>query len=131
MFILLCFNAILLCFVLLMQIELINFAEVEIASQITLLDRGMRLPDTQQKETYHRIHSHLKRALRAMTCCSRDDVNASSSHASAPMYTPGASTSAAPHAASSRTAASSSCKSFIIVISINIRLFERFQLFLQ
>jgi len=66
-------------FALFMQIELMNYAEVEIGSQITLLDRGLRLPDAQQKETYRQIQSSLQRALRALTCCTRDDVTASSS----------------------------------------------------
>jgi len=43
-----------------MQIDLINYAEVEIQSQITLLDRGVRLPDSQQKETYRRIQNSLQ-----------------------------------------------------------------------
>jgi hypothetical protein len=108
-----------------MQIDLINCAEVEAASQITLFERGVRVPDARYKESFHRIHDNLMRALRALTCCSRDDVRASSlSHASAHVYIAGPSTSAAPHAASSGTAASLSCKSFIIAISINFDLRE-------
>jgi hypothetical protein len=108
-----------------MPINLINYAEVEAASQIMLFERGVRVPDAQYKESFHRIHDNLTRALRALTCCSRDDVGASSSsHASAHVYTTGPSTSAAPHAASSGTAASSSCKSFIIAISINFDLHD-------
>jgi hypothetical protein len=116
---------ILLCFLLLMQINLINRAEVEAASHITLFERGVRVPDAQYKESFRRIHDNLTRALRALMRCSRDDVGASSSsHASAHVYTAGPSTSAAPHAASSGTAASSSCKSFIIAISINFDLHD-------
>jgi hypothetical protein len=108
-----------------MQIDLIHCAEVEAASQITLFDRGVRVPEAQYKESFRRIHDNLTRALCALTCCSRDDVGASSSsHASAHVYTAGPSTSAAPHAASSGTAASSSCKSFIITISINFDLHD-------
>jgi hypothetical protein len=108
-----------------MQIDLINYAEVEVASQITLFDRGVRVPEAQYKESFRQIHDTLTRALRALTCCSRDDVGASSSsHASTHVYTAGPSTSAAPHAASSGTAASSSCKSFIIAISINFDLHD-------
>ena len=65
---------ILLCFVLFMQIDFINYAEVELASQLMLLDRGVRLPDAQQKETIRRIQGSLQRALRALTCCLKDDV---------------------------------------------------------
>jgi hypothetical protein len=116
---------ILLRFPLLMQIDLINCAEVEAASQITLFERGVRVPDAQYKESFRRIHDNLTRALRALTCRSRDDVGASSSsHASANVHTAGPSTSAAPHAASSGTAASSGCKSFIIAISINFDLHD-------
>jgi hypothetical protein len=108
-----------------MQIDLINCVEVEAASQITLFARGVRVPDAQYKESFRRIHDNLTRALRALTCYSRDDVGASgSSHASAHVYTAGPSTSAAPHAASSGTAASLSCKSFIIAISINFDLHD-------
>jgi hypothetical protein len=83
-----------------MQIDLINCAEVEAVSQITLFERGVRVPDAQYKESFRRIHDNLTRALRAMTCRSRDDVGASnSSHASAHVYTAGPSTSAALHAA--------------------------------
>jgi hypothetical protein len=57
-----------------MQIDLINCAEVEAASQITLFERGVRVPDTQYKESFRRIHDNLTRALRALTCCSRDDM---------------------------------------------------------
>jgi hypothetical protein len=100
-----------------MQIDLINCVEVEVASQITLFEHGVRVPDAQYKESFRRIHDNLTRALLALTCCSRDDVGASSSsHASAHVYTAGPLTSAAPHAASSGTADSSSCKSFIIAI---------------
>jgi hypothetical protein len=114
---------ILLCFPLLMQIDLINCAEVEATSQITLFDREVRVPEAQYKESFHRIRDNLMRALRALTCCSRDDMGASSSsQASAHVYTAGPSTSAAPHAASSGTAAGSSCKSFIISIWINFDL---------
>jgi hypothetical protein len=103
-----------------MQIDLIHCAEVETASQITLFDRGVRVPEAQYKENFHRIHDNLTRALRALTCYSRDDMGASStSHTSAHVYTAGPSTSAAPHTASSGTATSSSCKSFIIAILIN------------
>jgi hypothetical protein len=106
-----------------MQIDLINCAEVEAASQITLFERGVRVPKAQYKESFRRIHDNLTRALSALTCCSRDDVGASSSsHVSAHVYTAGPSTSAAPHAASNGTATSSSCKSFIIAISINFYL---------
>jgi hypothetical protein len=108
---------ILLCFPLLMQIDVINCAEVETASQITLFECGVRVPDAQYKESSRRIHDNLTLALRALTCRSRDDVGASSSsHASTYVYTVGPSTSAALHAVSSGTAASSSCKSFIIAI---------------
>jgi hypothetical protein len=106
-----------------MQIDLINCAEVEAASQITLFEHGVCVPDAQYKESFRRIHDNLMRALRALTCRSRDDMGAfSSSHASAHVYKAGPSASAAPHAASSGTAASSSCKSFIIAISINFDL---------
>jgi hypothetical protein len=108
-----------------MQIDLIHYEEVEAACQITLFDHRVRVPEAQYKESFHQIHDNLTRALRALTCCSRDDVGASSSsHASAHVYTAGPSTSAAPHAASSGTAASSSCKSFIIAISINFDLHD-------
>jgi hypothetical protein len=108
-----------------MLIDLINCAEVEAASQIMLFERGVRVPEAQYKESFRRIHDNLTRALSALTCCSRDDVGvSSSSHASAHVYTAGPSTSAAPHAASSGTAASSSCKSFIIAISINFDLHD-------
>jgi hypothetical protein len=108
-----------------MQIDLINCAEVEVASQIRLFDRGVRVPEAQYKERFRRIHDNLTRALRALMCCSRDDMGASSSsQASAHVYTAGPSTSAAPHTASSGTAASSSCKSFIIAISINFDLHD-------
>jgi hypothetical protein len=108
-----------------MQIDLINCAEIEAASQIMLFERGVRVPDVQYKESFRRIHDNLTRVLCALTCRSRDDVGASSSsHASAHMYTVGSSTSAAPHAASSGTAASSSCKSYIIAISINFDLHD-------
>jgi hypothetical protein len=116
---------ILLCFPLRMQIDLINCAEVEATFQITLLERGVRVPDAQYKDSFHKIQDNLTRALRALTCRGRDDVGASSSsHASAHVYTADPSTSAAPHAASSGTAASSSCKSFIIAISINFDLHD-------
>jgi hypothetical protein len=108
-----------------MQIDLIHCAEVKAASQSMLFDRGVRVPEAQYKESFRWIHNNLTRALRALTCCSRDDVGASiSSHASAHVYTAGPSTSATPHAASSGTAASSSCKSFIIAISINFDLHD-------
>jgi hypothetical protein len=110
---------ILLCITLRMQIDLINYAEVEATSQITLLERGVRVRESQYKDTLCKIQDNLTRELRALTCRGRDDVGASSSsHASAHVYIAGPSTSAAPHAASSGTAASSSCKSFIIAISI-------------
>jgi hypothetical protein len=108
---------ILLCFPLLMQIDLIHCAEVEAASEIMLFDRGVRVPEAQYKESFRRIHDNLTRALRALTCCSRDNMGAH-------VYTAGPSTSAAPHTASSGTAASSSCKSFIIAISINFDLHD-------
>jgi hypothetical protein len=108
-----------------MQIDLINCAEVEAASQITLFERGVHVQEVRYKKSFRRIHDNLTRALSALTCCSRDDVGASSSsHASAHVYTAGPSTSAAPYAASSGTAASSSCKSFIIAISINFDLHD-------
>jgi hypothetical protein len=108
-----------------MQIDLINFAEVEATSQITLLERGVRVPEAQYKDSLRKIQDNLVRALRALTCRGRDDVGASSSsHASAHVYTAGPSTSAAPHAVSSGTAASSSCKSFIIAISITFDLHD-------
>jgi hypothetical protein len=108
-----------------MQIDLINCVEVEAACQITLFERGVRVPEAQYKESFRRIHDNSTRALSALMCCSRDDVGASSSsHASAHMYIAGPSTSAAPHVASSGTAASSSCKSFIIAISINFYLHD-------
>jgi hypothetical protein len=108
-----------------MQIDLINFAEVEATSQITLLERGVRVPEAQYKDSLRKIQDNLTRALRALTCRGRDDVGAyNSSHASAHVYTAGPSTSTAPHAASSDTAASSSCKSFIIAISINFDLHD-------
>jgi hypothetical protein len=116
---------ILLCFPLRMQIDLINFAKVEASSQITLLERGVRVPEAQYKDSLRKIQDNLTRALRTLTCRGRDDVGASnSSHASAHVYTAGPSTSAAPHAASSGTAASSSCKSFIIAISITFNLHD-------
>jgi hypothetical protein len=116
---------ILLCITLRMQIDLINYAEVEATSQITLLERGVRVPESQYKDTLRKIQDNLARALRALTCRGRDDVGASSSsHASAHVYTAGPSTSAATHAASSGTAASSSCKSFIIAISITFDLHD-------
>jgi hypothetical protein len=97
-----------------MQIDLINFVEVEASSQITLIERGVHVPEAQYKDSLRKIQDNLTRALRARTCRGRDDVGASSSsHASAHVYT-----AAAPHAASSGTAASLSCKSFIITISI-------------
>jgi hypothetical protein len=108
-----------------MQIDLIHCVEVEAASQIMLFDRGVRIPEARYKKSFRQIHDNLTRALRALTCCSRDDVGASSStHASAHVYTADPSTSAAPHAASSGTVASSSCKSFIITISINFDLHD-------
>jgi hypothetical protein len=108
-----------------MQIDLIHCAEVEAASLITLFDRGVRVSEAQYKESFCRIHDNLTRALRALTCCSRDDVGASSSsHASVHVYTASLWTSAAPHAASSGIAASSSYKSFIIAISINFDLHD-------
>jgi hypothetical protein len=116
---------ILLCIPLRMQIDLINYSEVEASSQITLLECGVRVPESQYKDTLRKIQDNLTRALRALTCHGRDDVGASSSsHASAHVYTAGPSTSAAPHAASSGTAASSSCKSFIIAISITFDLHD-------
>jgi hypothetical protein len=116
---------ILLCFPLRMQIDLINCAEVEATSQITLLERGVRVPDAQYKDSFRKIQDNLTRVLRALTCRGRDDVGASSSsHASTHVYKAGPSTSAAPHAMSSGTAASSSCKSFIIAISINFDLHD-------
>jgi hypothetical protein len=116
---------ILLCITLRMQIDLINYAKVEATSQITLLERGVRVPESQYKDTLRKIQDNLTRALRALTYSGRDDVGASSSsHASAHVYTAGLSTSAAPHAASSGTAASSSCKSFIIAISITFDLHD-------
>jgi hypothetical protein len=108
-----------------MQIDLFNCVEVKATSQITLLERGVRVPDAQYKDSFRKIQDNLTRALRALTCRSRDDVGAyNSSHASAHVYTAGPSTSTAPHAASSDTAASSSCKSFIIAISINFDLHD-------
>jgi hypothetical protein len=108
-----------------MQIDLINCAGVKAASHITLFERGVRVLDAQYKERFRRIHDNLTRALRALTCRSRDDMGASSSsHASAHVYITGPSTSTAPHAASSGTAASSSCKSFIIAISIKFDLHD-------
>jgi hypothetical protein len=108
-----------------MQIDLINYVKVEATSQITLLEREVRVPEAQYKDSLRKIQDNLTRALHALTCRGRDDVGASSSsHASAHVYTSGPSTSAAPHAASSGTAASSSCKSFIIVISITFDLQE-------
>jgi hypothetical protein len=116
---------ILLCFPLRMQIDLINCEEVEATSQITLLERGVHVPDAQYKDSFRKIQDNLTRALHALTCHGRDDVGtSSSSHASAHVYTAGPSISAAPHAASSGTAASSSCKSFIIAISINFDLHD-------
>jgi hypothetical protein len=116
---------ILLCIPLRMQIDLINFAEVEATSQITLLERGVRVPEAQYKDSLRKIQDSLTQALRALTCRGRDDVGAfSSSHASAHVYTAGPSTSAAPHAASSDTVSSSSCKSFIIAISITFDLHD-------
>jgi hypothetical protein len=116
---------ILLCITLRMQIDLINYTEVETTSQITLLERGVRVPESRYKDTLCKIQDNLTRALRALTCRGRDDVGASSSsHASAHVYTVGPSTSAAPHAASSGTVASSSCKSFIIAISITFDLHD-------
>jgi hypothetical protein len=105
-----------------MQIDLINCAEVETASQITLFEHGVRVPDAQYKESFRRIHDNLTRALRALMYCSMGA--SSSSHASPHVYTAGPSTSAASHAASSGTANSSSCKSFIIAISINFDLHD-------
>jgi hypothetical protein len=108
-----------------MQIDLINFAEVEASSQIMLLERGVRVPEAQYKDSLRKIQDNFMRALRALTCRGRDDVGASSSsHASAHVYTAGPSTSAAPHAASSGTVSSSSCKSFIIAISITFDLHD-------
>jgi hypothetical protein len=116
---------ILLYITLRMQIDLINYAEVEATSQITLLERGVHVPESQYNDTLRKIQDNLTRALRALTCRGRDNVGASSSsHASAHMYTAGPSTSTAPHAASSGTAASSSCKSFIIAISITFDLHD-------
>jgi hypothetical protein len=107
------------------QIDLIHCTEVEAASQNTLFVRGVRVPEAQYKESFRRIHGNLTRALRALVCCSRDDEGASSSsHASDHVYTAGPSTSAASHTASSGTAASSNCKSFIIIISINFDLHD-------
>jgi hypothetical protein len=57
-----------------MQIDLINCAEVEATSQITLLERGVRVPDVQYKDSFRKIQDNLTRALRALTCRSRDDV---------------------------------------------------------
>jgi hypothetical protein len=83
-----------------MQIDLINFAEVEATSQITLLERGVRVPEAQYKDSLLKIQDNLTRALRVLTCRGRDDMGASnSSRASAHVYTAGPSTSAAPHAA--------------------------------
>jgi hypothetical protein len=108
-----------------MQIDLINCAEVEATSHITLLERGVRVPEAQYKDSFRKIQDNLTRALRALTCHGRDDVGASSSsYASAHVYTAGLLISAAPHAASSGTAASCSCKSFIIAISINFDLHD-------
>jgi hypothetical protein len=108
-----------------MQIDLINVAEVEVTSQITLLERGVRVPEAQYKDSLRKIQDNLTRTLRALTCRGRDDVGtSSSSHASVHVYTAGPSTSAAPHAASSSTAASSSCKSFKIAISITFDLHD-------
>jgi hypothetical protein len=105
-----------------MQIDPINFAEVEASSQITLLERGVRVSEAQYKDSLRKIQDNLTRALRALTCRGRDDVGtSSSSHASAHVYTAGPS---APHVASSGTAASSSCKSFIIAISITFDLHD-------
>ncbi|XP_025813727.1 uncharacterized protein LOC112891044 [Panicum hallii] len=90
-------------------IDLIKFAEIEATSQITLHDRGVRVPEAQYKDSLRKIQDSLTRALRALTCRGRDDVGASSSsHASAHVYAAGPSSSAALHAASSGTAASSS-----------------------
>jgi hypothetical protein len=106
-----------------MQIDLINFAKVEATSQIMLLECGVHVPEARYKDSLRKIQDNLKRALRALTCRGKDDVGASSSsHASAHVYTAVPSTSAAPHAASSGTATSSSCKSFIIAISITFDL---------
>jgi hypothetical protein len=114
-----------LCIPLRMQIDLIKFAEIEATSQITLHDRGVRVPEAQYKDSLRKIQDSLTRALRALTCRGRDDVGASSSsHASAHVYAAGPSSSAALHAASSGTAASSSCKSFIIAISITFDLHD-------
>jgi hypothetical protein len=89
-----------------MQIDLIYCAEVEAASQITLIERRVHVPDAQYKDSFRRIHDNLMRALRALTCRSRDDVGASSScYVSAHVYTAGPLTSVAPDAASSGTAA--------------------------
>jgi hypothetical protein len=49
-----------------MQIDLINCAEVEAASQIMLFDRGVRVPEAQYKESFRRIHDNLTRALRVL-----------------------------------------------------------------
>jgi hypothetical protein len=38
-----------------MQIDLINFAEVEATSQITLLERGVRVPEAQYKDSLRKI----------------------------------------------------------------------------
>jgi hypothetical protein len=116
---------IVICIPLRMQIDLINFAEVEATSQITLIERGVRVPEAQYKDSFRKIQDSLTRALRALTCRGRDDVGtSSSSHASAHVYTAGPSTSTAPHAASSGTAASSSCKFFIIAIAITYDLHD-------
>jgi hypothetical protein len=39
-----------------MQIDLINFAEVEASSQITLLERGVRVPEAQYKDSLRYVH---------------------------------------------------------------------------
>jgi hypothetical protein len=57
-----------------MQIDLINYAEVEATSHITLLERGVRVPDAQYKDSFRKIQDNLTRALRALTCRGRDDV---------------------------------------------------------
>jgi hypothetical protein len=42
-----------------MQIDLINCAEVEATSQITLLERGVRVPDAQYKDSFRKIQDNL------------------------------------------------------------------------
>jgi hypothetical protein len=113
---------ILLCIPLRMKIDPINFAEVEATSQITLIERGVRVPEAQYKDSLRKIQDNLTRALRALTCRGRDDVGPP-----VHLMRPPTCTQLARRPLQHRTqrpAASSNRKSFIIAISITFDLHD-------